>query len=165
MQETDINEHFLTAVLQISNSADPAQFLPTIYHQVPLADSVWFLTPIWHRMSNRFCQISDGNLATSFDITDFVRDLLLFCYQTLIAYSAQNLSLQVWLVLEGLDAISPSVPSIAKTIKKFLAWMRRYFSCSVIGWLRGREFSHLYAETMKKACSAVPLARSSRDAC
>jgi len=38
---------------------------------------------------------SDGNLATSFDITDFVWDLLLFCYQTLIACSAQNLSLQI----------------------------------------------------------------------
>jgi len=41
IQETDINEHFLTAILQIfSNSADPARFLPPIYHQVPLAGSV-----------------------------------------------------------------------------------------------------------------------------
>jgi len=99
MRETDINEHILAAVLQIfSNSADPARFLPPIYHQVPLVDSVWFLTPIcWHRMFNKFCQISDGNLATSFDITGFVWDLLLFCYQILIACFAQNLSLQVWL--------------------------------------------------------------------
>jgi len=99
MRETDINEHFLAAVLQIfSNSADPARFLPPIYHQVSLAGSVWFLTPIcWQRMSNRFCQISNDNVATSFDITDFVWDLLLFCYQKLIACSAQNLSLQVYL--------------------------------------------------------------------
>jgi len=106
IRETNINEHFLAAVLQIfSNSTDPARFLPPIYYQVPLAGSVWFLIPIcWHRMSNRFCQISDGNLAISFDITDSVWDLLLFCYQTLIAYSAQNLSLQVW--LSGLIASS-----------------------------------------------------------
>jgi len=33
MRETDINEHFLATVLQIfSNSVDPAQFLPPIYH-------------------------------------------------------------------------------------------------------------------------------------
>jgi len=49
-------------------------------------------------MSNRFCQISEDNLAISFDITDFMWDLLLFCYQTLIAFSAQNLSLQVWAI-------------------------------------------------------------------
>jgi len=41
MRETDINEHFLVAVLQIfRNSADPARFLPPIYHQAPLAGSV-----------------------------------------------------------------------------------------------------------------------------
>jgi len=41
MQETDINEHFLAAVLQIfNNSADPVRFLPPIYYQIPLASSV-----------------------------------------------------------------------------------------------------------------------------
>jgi len=38
MRETDINEHFLAAVLQVfSNSTDPAWFLPPIYRQISLA--------------------------------------------------------------------------------------------------------------------------------
>jgi len=95
MRERHINS-YLAAVLQVFNdSVDSAR--PSICYQVPLTDSIWFLTSIcWHRMSNRFCHISDDNLVT-FYITDSVWNLLPFCYQMLVACSAQNLSLQAWL--------------------------------------------------------------------
>jgi len=97
MQKRYINS-YLAAILQVFNDrSDPARFLPPICYQVPLIDSIWFLTPIcWHRISNRFSHISDDNLV-KFYITDSVWNLLPFCYQTLVACSAQNLSLQAWL--------------------------------------------------------------------
>jgi len=67
MREMNVNEHFLAAVLQIfSNSADPARFLPPIYHPGSISRFFDFWPICWYRMSNRFCQISDGNLAISF---------------------------------------------------------------------------------------------------
>jgi len=98
MREKNINGHYLAVVLQVfSDSANLARFLPPICHQVPLAGSVWFLTPIcWHRIFNRFCQIFNS-LATSFDITDSIWNLLSFCYQILIAYSI-SADLAIWVI-------------------------------------------------------------------
>jgi len=60
MRETDINRHLATVLQIFSVSTDLARFLPPIYHEAPLAGSVWFLdAKMQHIMFNiRFCQIS-----------------------------------------------------------------------------------------------------------
>jgi len=115
----DINEHFLAAVLQIfSNSADPARFLPPIYHQVPLTGYIF-----WRQYAGTECPTGFVRFLTAIwrhrfiDITDFVW-YLLFCYQTLIAYSTQNLSLQVWLFgLFSWRAFLCAVASVRRSVE------------------------------------------------
>jgi len=64
-------------------------------------DFAQFLPPIcWHSMSSKLCHISDSNLLTISDNTNFVHNLLPFCNQKLLADSAQNLSPQA--LLSGL---------------------------------------------------------------
>jgi len=94
MRERDINRHYLTAVLQVfSNNADLARFLPPICHQVPLG-FIWFFTPNgWYRMSNRFNQISDGDIVWYYRFCmKFVAFLLSNAGSMLISKS-----LQAWL--------------------------------------------------------------------
>jgi len=60
MRKSDIIGYYLATVLQVfSDSADLAQFLPLICHQVPLASSFWFLTRVWrhHLILQILCEI------------------------------------------------------------------------------------------------------------
>jgi len=101
LQETDINERFgsLANIQRRSCSVSVVNL-----HQVPLADSVWFFTPIcWNRMSNRFCQISDDNLATSFDIRFCVRFVafLLSNIASILCSKSVSTGLVIWVLLKN----------------------------------------------------------------
>jgi len=98
MWETDINVYYLATILQVFNDSTDLTCSVSVAN-LPSGSINRFclISPIcWHRMSNRFCQISSNSLPTSSNIcVKFVA----FLASDFIADSVQNLSLQVHMTI------------------------------------------------------------------